>query len=66
MAFKSLFSLFSSDLAIDLGTANTLVYAKGRGIVVSEPEGRRTRYEIADSHLAQALTALVDATLAVD
>jgi rod shape-determining protein MreB len=28
---------FSSDLAIDLGTANTLVYAKGRGIVVSEP-----------------------------
>jgi rod shape-determining protein MreB len=28
---------FSSDLAIDLGTANTLVYARGRGIVVSEP-----------------------------
>src|ERR1700756_4125735 len=37
MAFKSVFSLFSSDLAIDLGTANTLAYAKGRGIVVSEP-----------------------------
>src|SRR3979490_1545598 len=37
MAFKSIFSLFSSDLAIDLGTANTLVYAKGRGILVSEP-----------------------------
>jgi rod shape-determining protein MreB len=36
MALKSIFSLFSSDLAIDLGTANTLVYAKG-GIVVSEP-----------------------------
>ena len=33
----NLFSLFSSDLAIDLGTANTLVYAKGRGLVVSEP-----------------------------
>jgi rod shape-determining protein MreB and related proteins len=32
-----IFSLFSSDLAIDLGTANTLVYAKGRGLVVSEP-----------------------------
>ncbi len=29
--------LFSSDLAIDLGTANTLVYTKGRGIVTSEP-----------------------------
>jgi len=28
---------FSNDLAIDLGTANTLVYAKGKGIVVSEP-----------------------------
>ncbi|MCP5071331.1 MAG: rod shape-determining protein, partial [bacterium] len=28
---------FSSDLAIDLGTANTLVFAKGKGIVVSEP-----------------------------
>jgi rod shape-determining protein MreB and related proteins len=28
---------FSNDLAIDLGTANTLVYAKGKGVVVSEP-----------------------------
>jgi len=35
--FRSFFSLFSSDLAIDLGTANTLVYAAGRGIVVNEP-----------------------------
>src|SRR6266446_1011978 len=30
-------SFLSSDLAIDLGTANTLVYAKNKGIVVSEP-----------------------------
>ncbi len=37
MNFRSIFSLFSSDLAIDLGTANTLVYARGRGIVVNEP-----------------------------
>jgi rod shape-determining protein MreB and related proteins len=37
MNLSRLFSLFSSDLAIDLGTANTLVYAKGRGIVVNEP-----------------------------
>ncbi len=37
MTFRSLFSLFSSDLAIDLGTANTLVFAKGKGIVVNEP-----------------------------
>ena len=35
MNFRPLFSLFSSDLAIDLGTANTLVYAKGRGVVVN-------------------------------
>jgi rod shape-determining protein MreB len=34
---KSLLSLFSNDLAIDLGTANSLVFCKGRGIVVSEP-----------------------------
>ena len=32
-----LLGIFSNDLAIDLGTANTLVYAKGRGIVSSEP-----------------------------
>ncbi len=34
---SSLFSVFSQDLAIDLGTANTCVYARGRGIVVNEP-----------------------------
>jgi len=33
----SLWSLFSSDLAIDLGTVNTRVYARGRGVVVNEP-----------------------------
>jgi rod shape-determining protein MreB len=39
MNLRSLFNLsfLSSDLAIDLGTANTLVYAKGKGIVVAEP-----------------------------
>ena len=35
--FSRLFSLFSSDLAIDLGTANTLVYVRGKGIIVNEP-----------------------------
>ena len=29
--------LFSADLAIDLGTANTLVYVKGKGIILNEP-----------------------------
>jgi cell shape determining protein, MreB/Mrl family len=37
LAFKSLLSIFSNDLAIDLGTANTLVYARGKGIIVREP-----------------------------
>ena len=37
MGWRSLLSLFSNDLAIDLGTANTLVFAKGKGIVVCEP-----------------------------
>lgn len=34
---NSILSLFSSDLAIDLGTANTLIYVKGKGIVANEP-----------------------------
>jgi rod shape-determining protein MreB len=37
MIFDSLLGFFSNDLAIDLGTANTLIYVKGRGIVLSEP-----------------------------
>ena len=37
MSLGSLFALFSSDLAIDLGTANTCVYARGKGIVINEP-----------------------------
>ena len=37
MLLDPIFGLFSNDLAIDLGTANTLVYMKGKGIVLSEP-----------------------------
>jgi rod shape-determining protein MreB len=37
MFLDPILGLFSSDLAIDLGTANTLVYVKNRGIVLSEP-----------------------------
>jgi len=33
----SLFNIFSGDLAIDLGTANTLIYMKGKGIILNEP-----------------------------
>ncbi len=35
--FKKLLSWFSADIAIDLGTANTIVYMKGKGIIVNEP-----------------------------
>ncbi|MEA2102624.1 MAG: rod shape-determining protein [Thermodesulfobacteriota bacterium] len=37
MVFEWLFGMFSSDLAIDLGTANTLVYVRDKGIILSEP-----------------------------
>ncbi len=35
--FKKLLSYFSSDVAIDLGTANTIVYVKGKGVILNEP-----------------------------
>lgn len=37
MFFANLLGMLSADMAIDLGTANTLVYVKGRGIVLNEP-----------------------------
>ncbi|MBW1868795.1 MAG: rod shape-determining protein [Deltaproteobacteria bacterium] len=37
MLLDPILGLFSNDLAIDLGTANTLVYMKGKGIIISEP-----------------------------
>ncbi|MBL7661278.1 rod shape-determining protein [bacterium] len=52
--FDSFLGIFSNDLAIDLGTANTLVYVKGRGIVSNEPtvvavqqNGRNSRKVVA-------------------
>ena len=35
--FKKLRGMFSSDLSIDLGTANTLVSVRNRGIIINEP-----------------------------
>jgi rod shape-determining protein MreB len=37
MVLNWIYGMFSNDLAIDLGTANTLIYVKGRGIILSEP-----------------------------
>ena len=37
MAFNQIYNIFSTDLAVDLGTANTLIYVRGKGVVTSEP-----------------------------
>lgn len=51
--------LFSNDVAIDLGTANTLIWMKGKGIVLNEPSivafDRTTKHIIAIGHEAQAM-----------
>lgn len=51
--------LFSNDVAIDLGTANTLIWMKGKGIVLNEPSivafDRSSKHIIAIGHDAQAM-----------
>jgi rod shape-determining protein MreB len=49
MIIDRLFGAFSNDMAIDLGTANTLVFVKGRGIVLSEPSVVAVRKESSGS-----------------
>lgn len=44
--FKKLRGLFSTDLSIDLGTANTLVYMRGKGIVLNEPSVVAVRRDV--------------------
>ncbi|AYG03317.1 Cd(II)/Pb(II)-sensing metalloregulatory transcriptional regulator CmtR [Gryllotalpicola protaetiae] len=46
--------------------SNHLACLRGCGIVVTESEGRRTRYEIADPHLTRAIGTLLETVLAVD
>lgn len=59
--FDSLLGFFSNDLAIDLGTANTLVYVKGKGIVCNEPsvvalsKGRGPKRVLAVGHEAKEM-----------
>src|SRR3546814_8633580 len=50
MIFSRLFSFMSHDMAIDLGTANTLVYVRGRGIVLNEPSVDRKSTRLNSSH----------------
>ena len=59
--FNKVLGLFSSDLAIDLGTANTLVSIKGKGIIINEPsvvaiqEDRHKRKVLAVGHKAKEM-----------
>ena len=46
--------------------SNHLTCLRDCGIVVAESQGRKTRYEIVDAHLVQALNSLLDTTLAAD
>lgn len=62
---------YPAKLADELGltrqnVSNHLTCLRDCGIVVTESEGRQTRYEIADPHLTRALTALVGVVLDVD
>jgi len=62
---------YPSDLADDLGVSrqllsNHLACLRGCGLVVGVAEGRRTRYELADPHLAPALEELMRVALIVD
>ena len=50
MIFKKLRGMFSNDVSIDLGTANTLIYVRGDGIVLSEPSVVALRSEMASGH----------------
>lgn len=62
---------YPADLADSLGVtrqsiSNHLACLRGCGLVVAVPEGRRTRYELADGRLARALTDLHEMVLVTD
>jgi ArsR family transcriptional regulator, cadmium/lead-responsive transcriptional repressor len=62
---------YPSDLADKIGVSrqilsNHLACLRGCGLVVAQPEGRRSRYELADARIAHALDDLIDLVLAVD
>lgn len=62
---------YPAELARDLGltrsnVSNHLSCLRSCGLVVAEPQGRQTLYQIADPHLTAALESLVEVVLAVD
>ena len=59
--FQSLRGYFSSDLAIDLGTANTLIYVRGKGIVLNEPSVVAIRQDFTSRHNRSVLAVGAEA-----
>jgi DNA-binding transcriptional ArsR family regulator len=62
---------YPAELARDLdltrtNVSNHLTCLRGCGLIVATPEGRRTRYEIADPHLTRGLQQFLAAVVAVD
>lgn len=62
---------YSSELADLVGVSrqsmsNHLACLRGCGLVVAIPDGRKARYELADSRIAHAITDLIDVVLAID
>ncbi len=65
--FNKLFGYFSHDIGVDLGTANTLVYVKGKGIVINEPSvvamNTKTRQVLAVGEDAKAMVGRTPANI---
>lgn len=57
--FKKFRGMFSNDLSIDLGTANTLIYVKGQGIVLNEPSVVAIRQDRAGSPKSVAAVGMM-------
>jgi rod shape-determining protein MreB len=69
MRFNRLSSLFAQDLAVDLGTANTLVFVRGKGIVINEPSlvavQQADRAVLAIGHRAKAMVGRTPGNVAI-
>lgn len=63
MLLKKLRGLFSNDLSIDLGTANTLIYVRDKGIVLNEPSVVAVRQEGANNNQRKLLAVGIEAKL---
>jgi rod shape-determining protein MreB len=65
--FNKIFGYFSHDIGIDLGTANTLVYVKGKGIVINEPSvvamNTKTRQVLAVGEEAKSMVGRTPANI---